>query len=242
MGYDARRDELLRELANIQVPSELSQDHLTQRRLDTVEKPAFTRAIETWGTERRQLFEDLVKLVEDTSAVKIQERAWFDRVQRCIDAYSSSIGGVMSQVGTPTVMAIAFAAHTSRIEREFLDLLHTARAVAACRDAAAQYRELVAQRASALEKVWNEIKTTHADFDKQEQDIYAEIAKMLDEAAEKAAVEHASRKEKAVGWAATIGQFGAQLLSIPDSFVEGAKNASEIYLAMQLALSGRTKL
>src|SRR5688572_25469874 len=145
---DARRDELLREIKELPIPVDLPGDQVA--RFEATERPAFTKAIETWGTERRALLSDLAKCVEDTSPSQQQTQRWIERVQRAQDAYSSSISAVTSS-GVSSVIATGFAARTSQAERAFLGALTAMQTVAASRDFIIAYRDSVSQRRELLE-------------------------------------------------------------------------------------------
>jgi hypothetical protein len=251
MGYDARIVELRDEIKNMVPPLDLPGDQLA--RFEITERGAFAKAVEAWSSDHRRLYEDLVKLIEATSPDSNQDQAWADRVDRG-SGFESTLGAVIqSTQGVPTATAISFSIRTSMAERKRLELLKNARKVAACRDAVASYRKTVADKISVLEVKWEELKTKHKDFDKQEQEVHAEIVKMLEEAVEKGAREHQSRKEKIVGWGVVASKFVGGVVTgviaskagVPPEVIEipaeGAKIEAERWLDMNRQLLERQR-
>jgi len=198
MAFEARPRELLDELSRLPYPP-LEAGHVDQAVQIEAEKKALTQAIQAYSDARARRLERLYQVIRDARPDRLCAPDWFLGVQDARDDLGRLSGALKDVRPAPSNIGLAFVQRTVDAETKFYDYVARAKDAADSCDYLVRYRKTVEEKTQALDAKWSELMSQHGSFYTDQRATVDDLERTMLEAAQKAASDNASIKERMMG-------------------------------------------
>src|SRR6266702_4536657 len=198
------------------------------------ERSAMAPGIQSYGSIRSRVFEELVKLVEAEDPGHTTVDGWRTAVATGTSAWASTVVKAETDIKDATSAIFLWVQKAGVDEAKFWQYLAKAEVAAETRDFIARYRKEVQEKTEALEKKWAKLTEAHEAFGVSEKAAVDEINALVDEAAQAYSGANKDIQEEVVG-AAKLASQVAGVAIIAAAKLAGAQLDDSVRQAVDLA-------